>query len=81
MNHEEIIKGVEGPHAAFFVFLGLVDLFVGFALDSRSLSVAAGVRTLDADFCGDLDLAGLGVTAAAGFEAGLVGEVEAVPLD
>ena len=66
----------------FFVFFGLVDdRFVGFAFDSRSLSVAAGVRTLEADdFGGDSALTGLGNSGAGFKAAGFEVEVGAVPL-
>jgi len=53
----------------------------GFALDSRSLSVAAGVRVLDADLGGDPALADLGASGAPDFKgAGLEVEDEAIPL-
>jgi hypothetical protein len=74
------LEGGEGDHdVVFFGFFCLVDdRFAGFALDSRSLSVAAGVRTLDA---GDSALIGLEELGTVGFNAaGLVVEVEAVPL-
>src|SRR5260370_31093055 len=72
-------KWDDGDHDdTLYGFFDLADvLFVGFALDSRSLSVAAGVKLLDADLGGDLGLADLGVSRAPDFKgAGL----EAVPL-
>jgi hypothetical protein len=75
--NQEIDK--QGRHV-FFVFFGLVDdRFVGFALDSRSLSVAAGDSGLDPDFGGDPTPAGLDLSAV----VGLVVEVddEAIPFD
>lgn len=48
---------------------------MGFTVDSRSLSVATGVKVFDNDLGGDADLARSGVSEAAALEVGLEEDV------